>query len=368
MLSVEKISDLIKQHRFRTRTLLEDRDHNNIQINAKGFVDFTSSDYLALSKHPIVTKAYKDALDKYGFGSLASPIISGYYKIHQRLEEKICERLNLDRAILFNSGYTANLAMLSACLERKNIILSDKLNHISILQGIQLTNAKMFRYPHNNLEALKQLIEAHAPQFIVTESVFSMDGDVTPIEKIMKIAVQHKIKVFIDHAHGFGWADEIIKPNTELTSISMSKAMSSMGGAVVGRDVAIEHILQFAKTYQYSTSLSPVVAAGLIATLTLLEKEYWRQKKLIENIQQFNQLAKERGIQLISDDITPIRSILIGDDQKVILLQERLKKYGLFVAAIRTPSVPKDTARLRVTLNCHHDSEEIKQLMDILSE
>lgn len=333
----------------------------------KNYCDFSSSDYLGLSTHPKIALAYQNAITNYGFGSLASPVISGYYDCHRILEEKICESLNTEKAILLNAGYLANLATLSCITDKKQIVLTDKSCHISILQGIKLAGAKSYRYQHNNMTHLALLIKKHNPGLIVSQTVFSMDGDKTDVNNIAKLANINNSTLLVDDAHGFGWLNTQ-SPRSAIFTLSLSKTLASMGGAIAGTREHIEYILQFGKAYQYSTSLSPVVACGVITTLEVIKTELWRKHKLFENIDFFNQKTKNFDLPLISLDITPIKSILIKDIDKTLQLQRTLINNGYLVSAIRPPSVTPNSSRLRITLSSKHSKYEIENLLKIISD
>ena len=305
----EKLAILKKQHRIRERPVVAARKHNVIQTHMHDTIDFSSSDYLGICQHPKVKNAYKNAIDQYGFGSLASPVISGYYKCHQALEEKICDITQQEKTLLFNAGFLANLAALSCLLDKAHLVVADKFCHTSLLQGIQLSNAKLKRYLHNDMQSLESILQKHNATYVVTESVFSMDGDIAQLEIIQQLSQKYQANFIIDDAHGFGWLQQQIKTTMPVfqaasaITLSLSKTIATSGGAIAGKEDIIEYILQMSRVYQYSTGLSPVIAEGALATLEILEQELWRQQKLQENIVYFNEQAKLRNFKLLSDDI-----------------------------------------------------------------
>lgn len=360
----------------RKRNVIESINDNHIAVNQKSCVDFSSNDYLGLKKHPVIVEACIDAIKNYGVGSGASAIVSGYSDEHAKTEELFAKWLAVDRAILFNSGYTANVGIISALVDRTNTIFSDKLSHASLLDGITLSRAKHFRYQHCNMKNFRYIAESNPPNFIVTESVFSMEGDIAPIPDIIQLAAQYKAGLLIDDAHGIGWLGKSGAGITEHFGLTqndfscivapLGKAFNAMGAIVAGKSEIIETILQFSKSYRYTTALPPVICKAIQTALTIIQEENWRRHQLTKNICFFISYATEKGLNLISHSETPIIPILIHDNTKVLALQHFLFEKGFYVSAIRPPTVPKNKARLRISLNCLHTENEITQLIDYI--
>ena len=357
----------------RTRRTIDHRYDACIKISGRDVVNFSSNDYLGLANHPSINSAYIEGVKRYGFGSGASAVISGYTHDQQVLEEKFASWLNVDRTLLFNSGYHANIGVLSSLLNRHTTILSDKLCHASILDGIQLSRARHYRYQHNSKDHFQHLYRTVCPDIVTTESVFSMEGDIVN----MDILKSHS-NIVIDDAHGIGVLGSTGRGIAEYAGLSeddyiclvapLGKAFNALGAIVAGRDAVIETLLQFSKSYRYTTALPPAVHSALNATLSIVISDSWRRANLNESVDYFNEVVDSLGLVLASKDKTPIRSIIIGDNEKVISIQNKLLENGFFVPAIRSPTVPKGTERLRVSLNCHHTRSQISKFLEYVSE
>jgi 8-amino-7-oxononanoate synthase len=360
------------------QNLMRQRQIVKANVNDKVHINFSSNDYLGLMQHPTIASAFSDAIKKYGFGSGASAMVSGYSDAHSELEQQFEKWLKVDRTILFNSGYLANIGVISSLVNRSSSVLSDRLCHASILEGIQLSRAKHYRYQHCNSEHLQKLAETKNADLIVTESVFSMEGDIAPITDITEIAAQHQSKLIIDDAHGIGVlgrqgggiCEELGITQDQFTCLvlPLGKAFNGMGAIVAGKNEVIETILQFSNSYRYTTSLPPAVCIALQASLNVIMEEQWRREQLKENIKFFIHHAVEKKLTFTSTAQTPIKSLIIGDNDKALKLQSFLLAKGYYVAAIRPPTVPKNTARLRISLNCLHTEAQIVSLLNCIRE
>lgn len=370
----QRLVDRKRLSLHRVRPVIEPDNKNDIKVNKQACIDFSSNDYLGLRKHPKITEVLIQSAKKYGLGSGASALVSGYSTAHEETENLFAKWLGVDQTVLFNSGYGANLGILSALTKRSDTVFSDRLCHASLLDGITLSRAKHFRYPHNNVEHLKKLAQKHLPHLIITESVFSMEGDVAPISDLVRIAKQYCSGLLIDDAHGIGVLGETGKGSTEYFGINqqeytclvlpLGKAFNAMGAIVAGQSSVIESILQFSRSYCYSTALAPAICMAIQASLQIIQEENWRQQQLKENIRFLIAYAIEKGLSLTSNEVTPIKSVLIHDNEKVLALQNFLLSKGFFVSAIRPPSVPKNKARLRLSINSLHTQEQMIQLVD----
>lgn len=371
----QRLVDRKRLSLYRARPIIEpDKRENTLQVNGQPCVDFSSNDYLGLRKHPKITEALIQSAKKYGFGSGASAFVSGYSTAHAETESLFAKWLGVDQAILFNSGYCANLGIISSLIKRSDTVFSDRLCHASLLDGILLSRAKHLRYHHHNIEHLKELAQKSLPNLIITESVFSMEGDVTPIPELVHIAKQYGSGLLIDDAHGIGVLGETGKGCTEHFGIKqdeytclvlpLGKAFNAMGAMVAGQSSIIEPLLQFSRSYCYSTALPPAICKAIQASLSIIQEENWRTRQLKDNIRFLIDYATEKGLGLISKDITPIKSVLIHDNEKVLTLQHFLLSKGFFVSAIRTPTVPKNGARLRLSINSLHTKDQMAQLVD----
>jgi 8-amino-7-oxononanoate synthase len=361
---------------YRDRKVINRADKNKVYISGNTCIDFSNNDYLGLKKHPSVIEALSKACQKHGFGSGASPFISGYSALHQEVEGEFAQWLGVDSAILFNSGYSANIGIISALSKRSDTLFSDKLCHASILDGITLSRTKHVRYQHNCPKHFKKIAKKNSPDLIVTESIFSMEGDIAPISDLTQLAKQHHSGLIIDDAHGVGVLGKTGKGVSEHFSLKqadytclvmpLGKAFNAMGAMVAGKKEIIDTVLQYSKSYCYSTALPPAVCFGIKTTLDLIKKETWRQQQLLQNISLFKNYAFQKGLTLHSNDQTPIRSILVKGNKQALFLQKWLLSKGFYVSAVRPPTVPRNKARLRLSINALHRQDQITQLIDYI--
>lgn len=351
---------------------------------AKTCINFGSNDYLSLSKHPKIAEALSRAAKQHGFGSGASAFVSGYSTEHRETERQFAEWLKVDEAILFSSGYLANLTVLDALLSRSHKVFGDKLCHASLLDGIRLGRSKLYRYRHCDLSHLRHLVkqssirDPNLPNLIVTETIFSMEGDIAPIEDLVCLAKENEADLLIDDAHGIGVlgqngagiSEHLALRQDQFTCLTLplGKAFNAMGAIVAGRREIIEIILQFGRPYRYTTALPPAMCKAIRTSLQLVRGETWRRQHLNHNIRFFNQVVKDHSISLVSEHETPIRSLVIPNTSKLLEIQDYLLSRGFYVPAIRPPTVPKNMSRLRISLNCLHTEDEIKELISHIAE
>ncbi|MCD6045095.1 MAG: bioF [Gammaproteobacteria bacterium] len=372
----KRMANWQKNNLMRQRHVMGNRRYgdNRLPIADKDYLNFASYDYLGLIQHPVINNAMINGIKQYGIGSGASAMVAGYFNEHDSIEREFAKWLGFDKAILFNSGYSANLGVMTALLSRDDTVISDKLCHASLLDGIQLSRAKHYRYQHNDVTHLQKIAAKANPDMIVSESVFSMQGDIAPIADLVAVAEKYQAGLVIDDAHGIGLLGCDGRGTSQYQSkllcvvMSLGKAFNAMGAMVAGNGEIIESILQFSRSYTYSTALPPALCGALRAALKIIQEETWRLQALNENIAFFNAEARARKLPLVSIDKTPIRAIIIGDNQKTVWLQEQLLKQGVYVAAIRTPTVPKNSARLRISLNGLHTKAEMIFLLDKIVE
>ncbi len=360
-----------KKNLHRYRCLIENREQTVAIIAGKNVINFCSNDYLNLSMHPLVKKALAKGAFQYGLGSSASHLVSGYLKPHQQLEEAFAEILNRERALLFNSGYQANLGVISTLLSRNNLIISDKYCHASLIDGIILSRAKHLRYAHQDLNQAENLLKnnLHKKTFLVTESIFSMEGTLTDISEIIALSKIYNNYLILDDAHGFGVLPAYYSAKEVPCLITpLGKAAGSMGAIVSGSHDLIENLLQFSRLYRYTTALPPAICYATLAALNIIKKENWRREKLHELAKFFNQEAIKRELPLTAYNLSPIKCILVSSNQKTMLIKNKLFQQGFFVSGIRPPTVPFNKARIRISLNCLHHKKHIIALLDQMYE
>ena len=362
---------------YRTLRLLESSPSPHAVIDGKNVLLFSSNNYLGLSNHPKVTEAALQATREFGTGGTASRLISGNLKLYTLLEEKIARFKKTEAAVVFSTGYAANLGTIQALVGPADLVLIDKLNHASIIDGCRLSGAKMRTYHHKNMALLKTHLEKMDPNrrtLIITDGIFSMDGDLAPLPEIVNLATSFKAMVMVDDAHATGvWGEkgagtvhaaqldgrEIIQMGT------LSKTLGSLGGFVAGTRTLIHFLVNEARSLIYSTALPPSVLASGIAAITLLEEEPEILRNFWEKIDFLKAGLKTLGYDLMGSE-THILPIRIGENQETVGIAKALYEEGLFAPAIRPPTVPKGTSRIRLTPMATHTQEDLEQALDIL--
>ncbi len=363
---------------YRRRHIINSPQATVIQLDGSPVLSFCSNDYLGLANHPALIKALQEGAAKYGAGSGSAHLVSGHFKAHHDLELRLAELTQRPRALLFSTGYMANLGILSALAQRKQVILEDRLNHASLIDGARLAEARLERYSHNDVTAVRTRLEKYSNEtcIIATDSVFSMDGDLAPLTELAKLSRTHDALLMVDDAHGFGLHGEhgagtLAKLNLSCDEVpvlmgTLGKACGTFGAFVAGSETLIETLIQRARTYIYTTALPPAIAHATLTSLDLLRDETWRQSQLKENIAYFRTCASQLNIS-VGDSLTPIQPLLMGESIKALEISQKLRQQGILITAIRPPTVPKGTARLRITLCTEHTRSDIDRLLDTLA-
>ena len=362
---------------WRSLKTVDSSPDREIRIGDKTLLNFCSNNYLSLANHPSMVNAATDAAAKYGTSTSASHLIAGHNALHEKLEKEIANFTGAEKANLFSTGYMANLAVPDTLLGRNDLLIQDRLNHASIIDGGKITNAKVRRYAHNDVQAAKDLLEGseHNRKLLVTDGVFSMDGDIAPLAELKNLCQEHDAVLLVDDAHGFGVVGDNgtgslkvagLKPTGNVLLMgTLSKACGSFGAFIAGDAVYIDSLIQQARSYIYTTALpSPVVAASIKA-IELIQTESWRREKINDNIRYFRQQAQQHSIPL-ADSTTPIQPIIIGDNQATLDISQNLFQQGFMVVAIRPPTVAVGEARLRITLMTDHTEDDIDRLVQAL--
>lgn len=343
----------------------------------ESFINFSSNDYFGLSQHPALIEAANKVTRQYGVGSGSSQLIAGYTTIHRDCEDIFADFLQRDRALLFGNGYLANIGVIDALTNIGDAIFQDRHNHASLLDAGRLSQAKSRRYAHNNVNDLKKKLDLACSQkrLIVSDGVFSMYGDIAPVKDLAKLSQQSNATLMIDDAHGVGVLGKNGRGTLELLQLSqqdvpilvcpLGKAFGVYGAIVAGSDALIEYLIQFARSYVYTTAIPPALAAAAIASVKLVKNEAWRREKIHELIQYFKREAKKRNLQVISS-ATPIQAIIIGSPAQALAASEHLKANRFLAYAMRPPSVPEKQSLLRITLNSSHTKKQIANLLDVI--
>lgn len=363
---------------YRQRPLLQSPQGPQVVVDGQPLLAFCNNDYLGLANHPEVIKAWRDGAERWGVGGGASHLVIGHSSPHHALEEALAEFTGRPRALLFSTGYMANLGTVTALVGQGDTVLQDRLNHASLLDAGLLSGARFRRYLHNDATSLGNRLEkATGNTLVVTDGVFSMDGDIAELPTLAAAARAKGAWLMVDDAHGFGTLGATGAGIVEHFGLglddvpvligTLGKGFGTSGAFVAGSEELIETLVQFARPYIYTTSQPPALACATLRSLQLLRSEPWRREHLASLIAQFRQGAQQLGLTLM-ESFTPIQPILIGDAGRALQLSRLLRERGLLVTAIRPPTVPAGSARLRVTLSAAHTGAQVEQLLDALAE
>ncbi|MDO9213303.1 MAG: 8-amino-7-oxononanoate synthase [Methylococcales bacterium] len=372
------LAELAKQGLYRSRKVVESPQSILLQIDGKQYINFCSNDYLGLANHPDVIKAFKTAVDTYGVGSGSAHLICGHTSAHHALEEDLAAFTGRDRALLFSTGYMANMGVIAALVGRHDTVFQDRLNHASLLDGALLSGARFKRYSHNDTAHLSELMSyTPAKKLIVTDGVFSMDGDFAPIPALVAIAKARKAWLMIDDAHGLGVLGQhgggilehygLDQNDADILMGTLGKSFGTFGAFVAGSEELIETLIQKARTYIYTTALPAAVAEATRVSLKRLIADDWRREKLKHLTERFKSGAKQLNLPLMPSD-SAIQPLLVNDSHQAVTISDFLFDKGFLVSAIRPPTVPRGSARLRVTLSASHEEEHIDRLLDVFSQ
>jgi 8-amino-7-oxononanoate synthase len=339
---------------------------------------FCSNDYLGLSHHPRVIEAFRAAAARHGVGSGASHLVTGHNIEHHALEEELAAFTGRERALLFSAGYMANLGVVAALVGRGDLVLEDRLNHASLLDAALLSGARFTRCAHRDAAAMEQRLTelGESRAIVVTDGVFSMDGDLAPLEALADMCARHRVWLMVDDAHGVGVLGANGRGTLEHFGLgsdsvpilmgTLGKALGTFGAFVAGSDSLIEYLVQKARTYIYTTALPPAVAAATRAALRLIDEESWRRERVLGHVQRFRAAAGAAGIQL-AESGAPIQPIILGSAARALAASDALWQRGIWVTAIRPPTVPEDSARLRVTFSAAHRDSDLDRLVESLA-
>jgi 8-amino-7-oxononanoate synthase len=373
-LIAERLEKIRAQGRYRfLRTVLSPQGPEFI-LDGKKVICLSSNNYLGLASHPVLIQSAIDALHKYGVGAGASRLISGNMELHLKLEEKIARFKRSERALVFNSGYHANIGIIQALVGKGDYIYSDELNHASIIDGARLSRATIRVYPHCDTQKLSQMIEEDGnggTKLIVTDSVFSMDGDIAPLEELVRIKERYNALLMIDEAHatgvvgsqGRGVADKLgLTDKIDITMGTLGKALGCFGAYVCGSAEMIEYLINSARSFIFSTALPPAVVASAITALEILESQPELIEQLHRNASFMRDGLKNLGLP-IPDGETPIIPLIIGEELKTMKICDALLERGVFAHGIRPPSVPPGTSRLRITVMATHTKEHLEKAL-----
>jgi len=365
----KKLQEIKQKNRYRARPILNEN-----------VVNFSSNDYLSLRDNPIAKQKLIQNIDKLSLGSGASVLVSGYHLIQRELEKFISKFKQTEDCIVVGSGYMANIGLIQAISDEEDIIFSDELNHASIIDGIRISKAKKIIYKHCDVEDLEEKLKKYhtkGKKIIITDGVFSMEGDIAPLDKIVEISKKYDAIVIVDDAHATGVIGEEgrgslnyfnLMPDNNIIQIgTLSKAVGSYGAFICGSRILIDYLVNTIRSVIFTTGLSPVQNFISLENFKILAKEDFRRKEVLEKSKYLANSLKNKGIDVRFFG-TPIISLIVGKEENAIKLRDRLLEKGFFVQAIRPPTVPEGTSRLRITINYNHSYEDIERLCEAIAE
>jgi 8-amino-7-oxononanoate synthase len=366
-----------QSHLYRSRRVIDSPQGAELVVDGRRCLSFCSNDYLGLANHPEVVAAFKRGADEFGVGSGAAHLVSGHSRAHHALEEELAAFTGRERAVLFSTGFMANLGVVTALLGKSDAVFEDRLNHASLLDAGIYSGARFKRYGHGDVVALEaQLSKSDAEnKLVLTDGIFSMDGDMAPLTELAQVCENQQAWLMVDDAHGFGVlgpdgagsaaAAGLSAEQVPVYMATLGKGAGVFGAFVAGSETLIEYLINEARAYVYTTAMPPALAEALRASLRLIQSEGWRREKVMQLSQQFRQGAEQLGLELLPSD-SPIQAVILGDEARAIAASEALLAQGLLVTAIRPPTVPKGTARLRITFSAEHTEQQVERLLSAL--
>jgi len=363
---------------LRQRRLLDSPQAEHIVANDKKFLSFCSNDYLGLANHPLLIATMQQAAGESGVGSGASNLITGHHRYHDSLEKQVAKFVDMPAALLFSTGYMANIGVLGALAGRDDAIFADKLNHACLNDGGYYSLAEFNRFPHNDVNVLEKLLKASKAKrkLIAVDAVFSMDGDIAPLQEYLSLCEKYDAYLYVDDAHGFGVLGDHgqgslnhlkLKSPRIIMMATLGKAAGVAGAFVAGEQVVIDYLIQTAKSYVYSTPAPPALSATLAESIKLIENGDDLRKNLRHLITLLKRNLKLKKWQLLPSE-TAVQPLIVGGNQEVLRLSEHLQTQGILVPAIRPPTVPVNTARLRISLSAAHSEVDVLRLSEAINQ
>jgi len=367
-----------QQHRYRQRRTTSTPQGVECIVDGKAVTSFCSNDYLGFANHPKIREAAEAGIKKYGVGSGAAHLINGHTEAHHLLEAELAGFTGYPRALLFSTGYMANIGLCQALLDKNDFVFEDKLNHASLIDGGLITGARFQRYLHNDIDSLKNKLERAGHEhtkLVLSDAVFSMDGDISDAPSLAVTCKEYESWLMLDDAHGLGVLGEggrgtlqhfaMATDDVPVYMATLGKAMGTAGAFIAGSEALVETLIQQARTYIYTTAMPAAIAEATRASLKLLQEEPEHRQQLKDNIQYFKQCCEQAEIPVQQSE-TAIQPIITGDDATTVSLSNALFEDGLLVTAIRPPTVPEGTSRLRITLCSNHTQDHIDKLIDTI--
>lgn len=367
------LADRKAQGLNRSMNVVFSSNQSILEYEGRRYINFSSNDYLGLANDQALVRAWQQGLSVYGSGSGASPMVTGFSAAHSNLEAALTEWLGYERAVLFGSGFSANQALLFTLLEKSDVLIQDRLNHASLMEAGALSPAKMKRFKHNDIEHLKSLINSEDNHLVVTEGVFSMDGDCAPLADIADVTGNHDAWLAVDDAHGIGvlgesggGSCELAAVNPEILIVTFGKAFGMSGAAILCDHATGDFLTQFARHHVYSTAMPPAQAYALTHAVSMVQEQPWRREKLTELSEVYRDSLSD--VEGFVETQTSIKPFVIGESDLALRVAGACRQNGIWVTAIRPPTVPKGTSRLRITLTANHTNEQVKTLSMALKQ
>jgi 8-amino-7-oxononanoate synthase len=373
----EQVALQKEKSQYRQRRCISEQSGREVVFDGKRYLNFSSNDYLGLNHHADINKALQEGVDKFGSCASASSLVTGFHYAHQALEDEICQWLNKPKCLLFSSGFAANTGVLQALGVKETNFYLDKLSHASLIDGALASDARVKRFLHNNYEQLDNFLEKSSSEnnLIISEGIFSMDGDGADLTKLNQLSRKHNAWLYMDDAHSIGVIGEqgrgsvdinVAGKNADIIMATCGKAIATSGAFIACDENIYDYLVNFSRHYIYSTAISPAMAWATKASIELIIKEQWRRDKIVE-LSALLSTKLDQTIEIIPSN-SSIHAIILGAEDQALYAAEKLKEKGIWLTAIRPPTVPINSSRLRVTITADHKEQDINYLVNCLNE